>query len=548
MNMLSKLKLLGSSRSLIAITLFIFLLLIYFPSLRLNFSLLDDGLTLRNARLISEGIDQLDFVKVGNIILEPQHGRVRPVYWLVQSVLVWFSLHNSFLMHIYRFLILLMTLLIAKKILEKFGVHQIISALLLFFYGFNIQNLENYYRLGPTEPFLVFYYISLIFVIYIAKYKSSNKQFFLAAVIFFFGAFTKENFFLVSIPLIVGHLIMIYNKKKRSQEIKITLLLVVIATVATVLIFAIKSFYPYANTYSSNYMINFEQISSSLRVFLRDLTFYQPILFEISVIYGAFFIFRIVFVKKFKNLSYEDVFLFVLWSQAVLQFGVLLPWKYALSRYLALVNINLILIYGITIQRIYAYLDKNVISKIQLPKYNKSLALLLILLVACAQLITRSYFAVANYQLFQMVDSKSSNESVKMMANNIPHEETVFVNYKKGDSNIEIFKATGWHLVEIYERGDLAFEYIDEENLCTKIDRYVFDRKSDRFLKSDTFDSDDFVKIDTGETVYMPINYGAVARSFYYKTKLENWHDEYLFDWTLYTQKSNTCIKESSIL
>jgi hypothetical protein len=529
--------------------LLMILFVFYFPSFNLNFSLLDDGLTLRNARLLLESISELNINKVINVLFEPENGRVRPAYWIVQSILVWLSGHNPSLMHIFRFLTLLASVLFANKILVQLKINKVIRMFVFLIYSLNFQNLENYYRLGPAEPFLVLFYVVLTYIFFfLTKNKYKPKEPLIFLLFFMLGVFTKESFFLVAIPWIAGSVFLyISNKEKKVNLTKITYILIITALLSS-LMFSIKGNYPKLENYSSNYVITLEGILANIKIFWRQLTFYQPIFFEVSVIYSLYLIYKIVFTKKFNKVSNTELFISISILQILLQLAFLLPWKFALDRYLALVNINLIFIYGYVIMEFYKFINKKFISTSKLLNRYQGIIYFLLLMILAAQFFVRSCFADANYQLFQKVDSETSRGTVEMLSKKIPMNQTVYVNYIKGNDNIEIYKATGWHLEEIYDRGDIEFSYLDEENLCTKEERYIFDRKSARFLDLQVFDNESFVLVDGGVSIYKPINYGVVIRSFYYKQKLPGWEQLDPFDWSLYLQKENTCIEEKYII
>lgn len=524
------------------VLLILVLIVIYLPSFRLNFSLLDDGLTAKNAHMLAESISSLNTNKIVAVLFEPENGRVRPAYWLTQSILVWVSSYSPTLMHIYRFLILLVTVFVVNKILANFKVNQTIRIFVIFVYAVNFQNLENYYRLGPTEPFLALYYIFLVYLLFfVIKDHLTIKNVLLFSAIFLLGAFTKESFFLIAAPWIIGFFIYSFFNKKATKSTKKVILILLTTMLSALIIFAIKNSYPEANNYASNYVVNISQFLLAFNAYKQKLLFYQPLLVQGSIAYFFYFMYKLGYVRKFKNISISETFLIIAFLQVIVQLAVLLPWKFALDRYLVFVNINLVFIYSFLFMEIYDFIESKIFAKWQF-------FLGLLLFALSAQFIVRNFFAIANYQLFQQVDSEISKRSIQMIANRVPSGETVYVNYKKGDSNIEIFKAAKWHLEEFYGRGDIQFEYVDINNLCTEDKRYVFDRRSDRYVSTEAFTDAGLSVIEEGVSVYRPVNYGIVIRSFYYKKKLPNWDDEYLFDWSLYIQAPNTCIKEEYIL
>lgn len=531
------------------VLLFLSCLLIYFPSFRLKFSLFDDGLTIKNARIIATSIKSLDFSRIGEIIFEPQHGRVRPAYWASQSLISWLSFYNPTFFHILRFVLLLITTFVIGKMLRKIGIGKVWILAALFIFVFNFQNAENYLRLGPTEPFLALYYVSTLYFVFFAKTKKASIiQLLSIFLLSFLGVFTKESYFLVGMAL-VPTLVLLRIYKKRSKAVFRKILF----TAASMLIlgfmmFLIKKDYPPIVGYAAQYQFSIGQIVNSLTGFKANLFFYQPVILLLGLAYLLIFLYKIL-KRRFKNISYDEIFYLTIWFQLIFQLLVLLPWPYVLNRYLLLVNVNLTIVYGITFFRL-AQLGFEAIrqkwTNLNLSETHYSTVMFLVLLSPFA---ARNILPLANYQLWLKTDSEISYSSIKALADEVPRGETIFVNYKKGDANIEIFLEAGWHLEEFYNRKDIKFVYLDETNLCTNEGRYIFDRKSDRLIDSGEFgNSSNYEVIANGNLSYEPLNYSAVVRSFYYRDKAENWSEKYLFDWAIYVQRSKTCINKGNLL
>jgi len=531
------------------VLLFLLCLLIYFPSFRLKFSLLDDGLTIKNARIIATSIKSLDVSRIGEIIFEPQHGRVRPAYWIGQSVIAWLSLYNSAVFHILRFILLLIAIFVMGKILKKIGVSKLWILAALFIFVFNFQNAENYLRLGPTEPFLALYYVLTLYLVFFAKtQKASIIQLLSIFLLSFLGVFTKESYFLVGMALVPTlALLRIYRKRSKAVFRKV-LFTAALVLILGFIIFLIKKDYPPIAGYAAQYQFSIGQIVNSLTGFKANLFFYQPVILLLAPAYLLVFLYNIL-KRRFKNISYDEIFYLTIWFQLIFQLLVLLPWPYVLNRYLLLVNVNLTIVYGITFFKL-ARLGFDAIrqkwANLNLSETLYSTVIFWVLLIPFA---ARNILPIANYQLWLKTDSVISNSSIKALADVVPREETIFVNYKKGDANIEIFLEAGWHLEEFYNRKDIKFVYLDETNFCANESRYIFDRTSDRLIDPREFvNSSNYEVIANGNFSYESLNYSAVVRSFFYRVKAENWSEKYLFDWAIYVQRPKTCIDKGNLL
>ncbi len=208
-----------------------------------------------------------------------------------------------------------------------------------------------------------------------------------------------------------------------------------------------------------------------------------------------------------------------------------------------LVNLQLAFTYAIVLQEIFNKTYKIVAARNIKSKKRTQILKLAFVVILLPIFIVRNVFPIANFQLWQKTDSEFTSELLASLATNIPIQETVYVNYIKGDANIEIFLETMWHLELFYKRGDIRLAYLDEDAACTGSDRFILDRRSDRFVSKSVLSSNQFVvEVDTGQKAYKPLNYGGVRDSFIRGYKLETWDAEYIFDWTLYKQKSGTCL------
>lgn len=536
-------------KNFLYILLFLGTLLIYFPSFKLNFSLVDDGLTIKTARELASSLGSLDANAIGSIIFEPQHGRVRPAYWIMQSIFSWLSFYNSTIFHILRVAILFITSYFLDKILGKIGIGRLWRFLVLFIFLLNFQNLENYYRLGPTEPFLALYYILTVFIIFfVDRLRNKYVPFLLLFLLTLLGVFTKEGYFLGGISFIPMLVFLSIKKDYRSNIYTRIIFTTIVSILSAVLVFWIRSKYPPIEAYASQYKFSLGQILSSLTIFKDNIVFHQPILIYVALAYLGLFLYEL-YKSKFKAIRFADVLFLIFWFHALLNFLVLLPWPYALNRYLILVNVDLVIIYAITFNALSERLYKLLSRRITLLGVSPRLFELVVVFVFLPLFFVRNIFPIANFQLWQKVDSFISFSSIAALNKDIPAGETVYVNYKKGDSNLEIYLESRWHLEEFYRRNDIKFEYLSQTNLCSGKDRYIFDRTSDRFLSAEEFSSNlKYRLISRDSMYYQPINYEVVKKSFLYRQKLNDWNQNYLFDWAIYKQNQNTCAEEKNIL
>jgi hypothetical protein len=387
----------------------------------------------------------------------------------------------------------------------------------------------------------------LVVTLYIVfKEKSRRQEFWILVILSLASVFIKETYFVVAANLLFLFLIWLLPMTRVRlgwKKIQKKLLVTGLSLLAfQILVFLIRKSYGGGQNYSSNYDVsNLQLLFSGFKSYLSSILFYQFPIFHISLAY--FFYFLITAVVRRKELKLGEWFYIFLWTVVFVQLAVLAPWRFVLGRYVLVVNLGLCLVYAVTFQRIY---------NVSFPKIFKLINTLvpipqLELLFAAALLpvfVVRNIFPVANYQLWEKTDSIMSYETVRAVADHVHERETLIANFKNNDTNIEVFYEVGWHLEEFYGRKSTKLTFLDDSNLCAKEQRFILDRTSDRFLRKETFEeSNIFQHIDSGGAAYEPINYGVILRSFIYGQKLEGWSSQYNFDWAIYKQKANTCIR-----
>lgn len=508
-------------------------ILIYFPALKLNFLLIDDGQIVKNSREIVQSFKSGDLGSLSNILFESEEGRVRPGYWLTQSLISVASFYNPSLMHIFRFLILIASLILIFGCMSKLNIDYRWIIFSIFLYVFNFQNFENYYRLGPTEIFLGLYF--LINLNIFLKSKISRIDFFVIFLTSLLGNFTKETYFLSSLPLLF--LMLSFGNVDINRNKKIYLFTFVVNIIMAGFVLYIKNSYGEALGYSQNYVFSFDLIINNLVNYYNQINHFQfPVIGGVILylLYWLYFNLRKVFILKNKR----DILVVYLVAVFFVNLAILLPWQFVLGRYLTIVNISLMFLFALFLDDLWSILENKYPT---LRSYSHILKnIFMILLVPF--IFIRNIFPIANFQDWQKMDSEMTTALIKSLSINIPEREQVFVNYIKGDANIEIYLETKWHLEEFYDRRDIDFVYLEQNNICTKASRYILDRSSDRFVSREDLDFSNLELIDSGKYSYNPLNYGEVAKSFVNIERSVNWSQSYGFEWYIYKQEPNTCL------
>lgn len=512
-------------------------ILIYFPSTLLQYSLLDDGYTILKAREFSH------LAQIGNweawreAFFEPDVGRVRPGYWVLQSLLVYLSGENPYLNHAWRLMILAITCVFIVKILRYCRIGRFWQILSVFLFIHNSQNFENYYRLGPGEPFLGLLLLATVYVIITTELKGWH-WWVLAGVFLALAAGVKETFFLTGLCFVAwAGYIHLFNKQKRDVGKRIWWLAVLMIGIGVWGLYIQREF-PEANNYADNFAIDAKRLVLNAQNYWAQMVKHQlPVMLMALV---GMYTMLMKLVKRESDLELDLGMWLMFMLVAVGNFLLLLPWGFALARYLLIVNLSLVMMFGYGGQNLEDWLRG--MGKHLNPSNNyyviagKSLILIFIL----CQFFIQNLVEIANQQLWQKTDVSFANQILEELAR-LPEKSEIYTNYVKGDANIEIYKATQWHLALIYDRHDISFAYLDEHTLCTSNERYLLDRTSTRFTATDSLIAESEI-IASGSATYSPLNEKAVIQSFIQGHKSKDWSSSHPFDWYLMTQRPGTCI------
>jgi hypothetical protein len=497
---------------------------LYAQALRLNFLLIDDG------QLVLVKRQTVNLIVTGNItalpklLLEPEVGRVRPVYWLIQSALVYLNQESAFGLHLTRQIILVITLLLIARILSVFKTDRRLIFVLLILFIFNQQNLENYYRLGPTEPYLALCFL-LILNLLLKPVFSKSKNLVTALVLFMLGCGIKETF--VINGLIFG--LIGFRNKSNGRLYLISFIAAMILSAS--LIWGIKSSYPHlAGAYSSNYSLNINGILANAYSYFQQLLKYQK-----QNIYILFIILLGLFISpEFRRTLFKDKLLLGGLSLGlIINLAILFPWQFAMGRYLLVFNALILLFIGYVISS--PILPRNFLKN-RLWLFPISVALSFVFLSLPINLVE-----ISNFQRQQLFESAFTTDIITKLNNYLPKNSILLNNYIKGDDNIEIYLEALWHLQLFHGRYDLNYGYLEKTDPCAQVTRYIFDRKSTRLVPRDQLLSHLELLASTSADLVQTVP-EKLFRDFIEHSPVPRWIVSFPFDWSLFKQNPGVCI------
>lgn len=417
---------------------------VFIPALKMEFWWVDDGWDIMMTQKITNSIIHLEPSGLGIIFNEPG-GRFRIVYWFYQTLEYWIGGLNPTLHFLVHYLVILISVLLIFQIVHKLSKSNVASFIASILYVLSPINTENIFRLGPQEPLLgLLMLTSLYFLI--------NKKILTSVLFLLLATLSKENGFILWIPIFLFYLGKLVLFKKRDRSLGKYCLWGIIFSIPPILnILLRRGGYSGFYTFSINHIItNFKSYISLVN------TAFSPFF----VVLSAAYIVRIVIFFKFdrfkksrSNLLTQLIF-FILFIMFVL---VQSPWEFVLNRYMMPATVGLVLFLGMEIAGILETL-KALKFKFMSP----------FLIIFGIYIITFIWVNMAHTYLSGQLSAhetrfiKSLNQN---LASEVPYNGVVLLNFLNGDSTMELVDEIKIHLRLFYSRPDIKVSYLDLGNL-----------------------------------------------------------------------------------
>lgn len=397
---------------LISILVITFSLLL--PSLAVPFSFIDDAYFIEHSEIALQKIVSGDFGFISQVLLEPDTGRVRPIYWLSLFVRYLLLGQSPHLFHLANILIVLGIMYFNYQIFFRFTRSNLWSflgslALLIFW-----RTSENFFRLGPQEPLAL---LLILASFYLAPAKIS---FYLGIL----AIFVKETSIFI---LPFTFLLLLYDGPKRKFWLNYFLFSLIPLSYLIITRF-IK---PVSGDYSDNYQVTLSLIISSFQKYREyfDSTWITS-LFKISLL-------SLLLVRS------KGYWIGLFWT--ILSFAVLLPWQIKMGRYLLPVLPGLLLFIVLQSQKIY--------SSVPTRKWLVIVAFPLLYYWA-------NYLFTNSVQFYNVLSTHIARESansdlVKYLASVIPNGHKLYFNFPDDQNNLEWLDGSARQLHYLYDRPDL---------------------------------------------------------------------------------------------
>ena len=458
------------------IFLFFLGLLIGLPTLFMNWSLVDDGVIIMKAKQISELISNLNFTGFFEFFLERDIGRFRPIYYLTYWFIYLIGGANVFIFYLFHLLVFVVIVWLLYRISVSL-VNKDAGFWAVFFFLVTALNVENWYRLGPQEPFVVlFFLLSLYFFSKVFTKKSTSFWPRLASYVFVFCAyFTKETSvaFLLSLGTLFFLFLFLKIKNKTvSQKYDGSFLAnyFLFNLLLALIVFLISNSLRTQGAYTVNYTLAKEMLIPSLISYFKVIfNSFFPVSLLILIACVPLYINKLLRRLVAKEVPFKELWsiFFLFWFSSFLFFQ--LPWKFVLARYLMPSLVGLVIFMAFIMSEIENWLKDSLI--------RGALVSGVVFL-----LIFHNLPLIFNTIHGSIVGSNAAEGVLKYVAQVAPKDSTVYFNFAKSDATLELFVESELHFRHFLNRPDLKVAYLERESSLSSGTRIVSAFVSDNFL------------------------------------------------------------------
>ncbi len=437
--------------------------LVFSPSLKLPFSLIDDGESFRVSKLITDSLTSHQWSDLSDTLIEKDFGRIRAGYWLYQWFYTAVFGANPFLQHLGRILIAILFVSIIYLIGLIISHRLIVATIGSLLFAFFFPSMDNFVRLGPAEvPQLLFL---LPAILAITRRMITNSYF--SSVGFFFTiasiliAYTvKENTIIITPFLFVIWLFYRNLTNKRlSNQLRILVGLSIILTIAVIL--ASLLIRNDSGNYSSWYRFDISTINYSISKFLY--IFRQS--FGVLLFVVPFSLIRLIYRLLTANLSRLDRFQLGFWVWFFAGLIVQLPWSFPLGRYIITFLPGLALAMAIEIHLLLAQI------KPAFLRYS-------LLLVLMSLFLAKNSVGYLNFLGDYLAREQTNVSAISYLAANTPTNGSVALNLSTELNAIEWFVETRLHFDHFYHRPDINLHRLSDisspDNLVAAWSEYPY--------------------------------------------------------------------------
>ncbi len=421
---------------LILLSLFIFV-----PTFNLKFSWIDDGWDIQVARNLIDSFLKFDFGSITNTIVETNIGRFRPVYWLWQTTVYLIGGSSSAIHYFLHYILILSIALFVYRIIfhyTKSNASSFVGSLLLLVFPLNA---ENWVRLGPAEPLMIFFVIVAIYNLIV---KENIKK---ATIFMLLALLTKESAVAV-FPAFVFYFFLLLVTKNKTKNIFKFLVNMLFLSLGSILISLLNR-----KGYSNSYVFSFATSKYNFELYLK---FLRQVFPAIDIFIGALILHVIRPIVNFKlsRIKEFDVVKILFLSLALLFVLVQAPWAWVLNRYL---------LPAVVMGSVFVGLEYYSISQF-FKKYIFLNKLFGIFVFISLFIFSLSSWLKINEQIIRQRQSTNNVFlMLKRLAEITPQNGRIYFNFVDNDATMEPLFESDLHFKLFFNRHDIAIDFIENK-------------------------------------------------------------------------------------
>lgn len=427
-------------KNIYPIILFLSSLFIFLPTFEIRFSWIDDGWDILVAKRLIQGITTLNFELIISNIVETSIGRFRPIYWLWQTVVYAIGGSSSYIHYFLHYLLIFSICLLIYNLILYFSKSPLSSLIGSLLFIFIPINTENFIRLGPAEPIMIFF----ILLSLLTYFKLKNVS--LSIVYMLFAFLTKETAIAI-VPTFISLVIMKFvSVKKFNDELKMCVSLVCLSIVSIIISLLNRK------GYSSSYVFNLNTSIYNFKLYLNLIKSAFPL--------GALFVttfiirnIRPIVNFKFKSIKEPELIKLFFLVGFICFIAIQSPWAWVLNRYTMPAIAMACIFIGLEISSLISFLNK-----------QKHINILFIgfLVVYASIFIFYSVVSINEQIMRQRHSTENIFRILKSVAEVAPQNGKVYFNFKNNEGTMEPLFEADLHLKLFLNRQDIKVGFVED--------------------------------------------------------------------------------------
>lgn len=334
-------------------------------------------------------------------------------------------------------------------------------------FTFTTATDEVWNRLGPQEPYLIFFLLIFLYNLVRIHHLTEAQNFprkkvniifslLISLLALFLATFTKETTVAVIPALILLIILSILATRKITRFVQATIVITLSEIINVILLFFVRSHFDGESGYTS-------QLSLSKEFLIKNFYMYKDIVIKDTgwFLPLAIFMFLIILIKKSRDLRHETsmfkVFCLFFFALSASFLIIQLPWFYVLGRYLPPVFMALFIFIGCSLSYYFSIirrLKKSTLGRTKVLGHFLYFAFIIYSLIFFYFQVKEVAKEIANGKEMTLLHS----DMVKNLAKNLGDKKKIYFIINEGA--FEYAYETGLHL-DLFYKKKIEIEHLN---------------------------------------------------------------------------------------